>query len=383
MLRPHDDIYGMFPGGMQSRVPGGVPPSSPVGPWVGPPVTAFPGVSPAVPGGGGVPGAGGVPGSSPSLPAGGRASGFRAPGMELGGVAQRCDGGLGTSPCPGASGLGRTLQGEEELALGHASNRRVLSPQRVGRLAASSGELQFGPPTGVEPPTGPHPPHWPWGEVYEPPGQQGPLLPPAPLAEAPVVGPVPVPCRRIVSYRREIDYEWRIRVLHVWVEAGAVTTTPVPAPGRVPADIPLPIPPGTVEWRFCSRAIDHGFGWWYEIETVVFEPPHGCPMPRENRSLIGDGFPVERVHDANCIRLGFGVEGEPIPEKFVYWWKSEEAHAVEQNTPKDGEGLPLKVRSEGQYIDGRPPPPARSSPLPDGGRRRDLAPGMHRPRAGG
>ena len=62
MLRPHDDIYGMFPAGVPSRVPGGVPPSSPVGPWVGPPVTAFPGVSPAVPGGGG------VPGSSPVSP---------------------------------------------------------------------------------------------------------------------------------------------------------------------------------------------------------------------------------------------------------------------------------------------------------------------------
>ena len=49
MLGPSDDIHRLLPGGVQTYVAGGLPPTPLAGSMVGPPVTAFPGVSPAVP----------------------------------------------------------------------------------------------------------------------------------------------------------------------------------------------------------------------------------------------------------------------------------------------------------------------------------------------
>ncbi len=156
MLSPYDDFYRMLPGGMQSRVPGGVPPSSPVGPMVGPPMAAFPGVAAAVPGGGG------VPGSSPSSPGGGGGSGSKMPGLRaFGGLAGA--GREGGYPVASLSGGSGTIGGVGEgggfvyspvTDLGAFSPLEELEPARSGEVSLSpqSGDLDFGPPAGPLPP---------------------------------------------------------------------------------------------------------------------------------------------------------------------------------------------------------------------------------------
>ncbi len=139
MLGPYDDIYRMLPGGMQSRVPGGVPPSSPVGPMVGPPMAAFPGVTSAVPGGGG------VPGSSPSSPGGGQGSGAKMPGLRaFGGLAGA--GREGGYPVASLSGGSGTIGGVGE------GGGFAYSPMLHHAALYPLGELLPPPPGGKGPP---------------------------------------------------------------------------------------------------------------------------------------------------------------------------------------------------------------------------------------